>query len=130
MPADLHHALTILAVDDIALSVELYRRLLDRAPAVETPVYAEFTLSRGERIGLYERTGFGKNVGAIPFRIPPGEVGPTELYFYSPDPEAMLERVVQAGARRLSVLAPRPWGDEVGYAADPSGNVIAIARAR
>ena len=40
-----------------------------------------------------------------------------------------IERLVRAGARELSPLAVRPWGDEAAYFADPSGNVLVVARA-
>jgi len=31
------------------------------------------------------------------------------------------------GARVLSELEPRDWGDKVAYYADPEGNVLAVA---
>ncbi len=37
-------------------------------------------------------------------------------------------RAIAAGARELSPLAPRDWGDEAAYFADPDGNVLAVAR--
>jgi len=33
-----------------------------------------------------------------------------------------------AGARLLSAAAPRDWGDEAAYFADPDGNVLVVAR--
>jgi hypothetical protein len=34
----------------------------------------------------------------------------------------------QAGARELSPLRRRDWSDEAAYFADPSGNVLVVAR--
>jgi uncharacterized glyoxalase superfamily protein PhnB len=61
--------------------------------------------------------------------VPAGELSTTELYFYADDGDAAAAALVAAGARCLSPLAPRPWGDEAAYFADPSGNVLVVARA-
>jgi len=122
------HVLTILAVEDVALSLAFYRRAFGWTPAVETPVYIEFSISGGQRIGLYERKGFGKHTGQTPFPIPADELAPTELYFHSDDLDDAIRRMRGAGARELSPLALRDWGDEAAYFADPSGNVIVLAR--
>jgi uncharacterized glyoxalase superfamily protein PhnB len=50
------------------------------------------------------------------------------LYLYPDDLEAAIDRLVAAGARPLSSIALRDWGDEVAYFADPDGTVIALAR--
>lgn len=128
MKGDAHHVLTILAVEDVAASLAFYRAAFSLTPEVDTPVYAEFTLAGGQRIGLYEREGFGRNTGQTPARIPSGELAPTELYFYADDLLAAIERIKEAGARELSPLARRDWGDEAAYFADPSGNVLVLAR--
>ena len=64
----------------------------------------------------------------MPAKVGAGELAPTELYFYVDDPDAAIARLRSAGARELSPWAARPWGDEVAYFADPSGNVLAMAR--
>jgi len=53
---------------------------------------------------------------------------PTELYLHAVELEVALERLESAGAPVLSALAPRVWGDEVAYFADPSASVLALAR--
>lgn len=123
------HALTILAVEPLAESVAFYRAAFPWPPTVETPVYVELALPGGQRLGLYEREAFGRNTGRVPARVPAGELSSTELYFYADDVEAASAALVAAGARCLSPLAPRPWGDEAAYFADPSGNVLVVARA-
>jgi uncharacterized glyoxalase superfamily protein PhnB len=60
---------------------------------------------------------------------PPGELAPTELYFYADALEATARRLEAAGARLLSPLARRAWGDEAAYYADLDGNVLVVARA-
>jgi uncharacterized glyoxalase superfamily protein PhnB len=96
---------------------------------VDVPVYAEFRLPDGMRVGVYERRGFGRNTGEVPLCAPDGALLPCELYLYADDPVALCARVQSAGGRLLSALTPRDWGDEVAYLADPCGNVLAVARA-
>lgn len=128
MVAETRHVLTILAVEHVATSVAFYRAAFGWTPAVETPVYVEFALASGQRIGLYEREGFGRNTGQTPAKIPSGELAPTELYFHTDDIHAAIGRIKQAGARELSPLERRDWGDEAAYFADPSGNVLVLAQ--
>lgn len=124
----LRHVLTILAVEDLARAVDFYAAALELEPAVSTPVYAELAMTGGQRLGLYQRDGFGRNTGQLPARIPAGELAPTELYFHCDDLLTALERFQSLGARQLSPLAPREWGDEAAYFADPDGNVVVLAR--
>lgn len=122
------HVLTILAVENLNASAAFYAAAFGWTATVETPVYVEFALPGGQRFGVYERHGFGRNVGQVPVKVGAGELAPTELYLVVDDPVAAIARVQSAGARELSPWAARPWGDEVAYFADPSGNVLALAR--
>jgi predicted enzyme related to lactoylglutathione lyase len=60
----------------------------------------------------------------VPAQPPRGELAPIELYFHSGDLDAAIARLASAGARPLSPRAPRDWGDEAAYFADPDGNVL------
>ena len=126
MTADL--ALVILAVPDLPASRAFYDRAFGWTATVETPVYVEYTLASGMRVGIYEREGFGRNTGAVPEAIPHGALAPVELYVAVDDVGAALERVLAAGGRLLDPAAERDWGDVVAYAADPDGTVLALAR--
>jgi predicted enzyme related to lactoylglutathione lyase len=120
--------LTILAVGELSRAVKFYTQAFDWTQTVDVPVYAEFELPGGMKLGLYERKSFGLNTGQIPFEIPAGELAGTELYFHSDDLEADINRILQAGARQLAELETKDWGDEAAYFADPDGNVIVLAR--
>ena len=80
------------------------------------------------RLGLYERQGFGRNTGQVPAHILDGELASTEIYLHVDDIQAAIDRLTRAGARALSPLTPRDWGDEAAYFADPDGNVLVLAR--
>jgi uncharacterized protein len=121
-------ALVILAVSDLARAVGFYRRAFGWEQQVDVPVYAEFLLPGSLRLGLYERRSFAQNTGQEPPAPRPGDLTSTELYFFPPDLGGALRRLEAAGARCLSGLAPRSWGDEAAYFADPDGNVLVLAR--
>lgn len=122
------HVLTILAVENLPLSSDFYGRGLGWTQVVDTPVYHEFILPAGMRLGLYERTAFGRNTGRVPVKGGPGSLTPTELYLHVDRIDVAIEALIGVGARLLSPLAPRDWGDEAAYFADPDGNVIVLAR--
>ncbi|MFT3914451.1 MAG: VOC family protein [Anaeromyxobacteraceae bacterium] len=121
-------SLLILAVESLPRALAFYRAAFGWEQVVDAPVYAEFRLPAGLRLGLYDRRAFAANTGRAPAATPAGELAPTELYLYPEDLAATLARVQAAGARTLTPLARRDWGDEVAYLADPDGNVLALAR--
>jgi len=123
---DVDLALVILAVEDLSRSVAFYRAVLGWEQPVSTPVYAELASPNGLRLGLYDRRSFGHNIGQVPAPIA-GPVATTEIYLYADDLEAVLARASDAGAKVLSPASERPWGDRVGYIADPDGYVVAVA---
>ena len=123
-----NHILTILAVGDVQRAVKFYTQAFGWTQTVDVPVYAEFELPGGMKLGLYERNSFGLNTGQLPVEIPAGDLAATELYFHSDDLDADIDRILRAGARQLAELKPRDWGDEAAYFTDPDGNVIVLAR--
>jgi predicted enzyme related to lactoylglutathione lyase len=125
---EVRHVLTIIAVTRFRESVDFYQAAFGWDMPVETPAYVELALPGGQRFGIYEREGFGRNIGRAPAEIAEGETAPIELYFHTDDLAAAIDRLTSAGARVLSPLAVRPWGDEAAYFADPSGNVLVLAR--
>jgi predicted enzyme related to lactoylglutathione lyase len=122
------HALTILAVEDLQCAVAFYTSAFGWPQIVDAPVYAEFELPGVMRLGLYQREGYGRNTGQVPARLPAGEITGTELYLYPDDLAEAVQRLEAAGARKLSDLVARDWGDEAAYFADPEGNVLVVAR--
>lgn len=128
MTGDARLQLVLLAVPDLPRARAFYRSAFGWPADVDQPVYVEFRLPDGMRLGLYARDAFARNVGVPPLGVPAGSIAATELYLYPDDLEATAARLVEAGARPLSALAARDWGDEVAYFADLDGTVIALAR--
>jgi catechol 2,3-dioxygenase-like lactoylglutathione lyase family enzyme len=120
--------LVILAVRDLPQAVQFYHAAFGWPQTVDEPVYAEFTLPADQRLGLYERHAFSRNTGQVPVQIRAGDLTGTELYFSVDNIGEAVARLERAGARQLSALAGRDWGDEAAYFADPDGNVLVLAR--
>jgi predicted enzyme related to lactoylglutathione lyase len=119
--------LLILAVTDLARAKGFYDAAFGWEVGVEVPVYVEYRVGAGFRVGLYLRSAFSANTGVVPSSVPPGATTSTELYVWVEDLPAAVALLERAGARLLSPVAPRPWGDDAAYYADPDGNVIAVA---
>jgi len=128
MGPELRLGIIIVAVCDLPRSVSFYRAAFGWEQTVDESVYAEFKISTEQRFGLYRREGFGRCTGKMPAVVPEGELAGTELYFVSDELEGAIVRLETAGARRLSPLQARGWGDEAAYFADPDGNVLVLAR--
>jgi flavin reductase (DIM6/NTAB) family NADH-FMN oxidoreductase RutF/catechol 2,3-dioxygenase-like lactoylglutathione lyase family enzyme len=120
--------LTIFAVRDLGRAVRFYDRAFGWPKRVETPVFVEFELPDGRGLGLYNRETFAANTGRIPHPLPHGALNGTELYFRCELIEEAMANLEAAGARVLSPLSPRAWGDEAVYYADGDGNVLVLAR--
>ena len=127
-PLPTRHSLTILAVRDVARSLHFYRKSFGWPQTVDVPVYVQFTLVEGRSVGLYQQDAFAANTGITPTLPPEGQISGAELYLEVDDLEGAVTRVTGAGGRLLSPAAPRPWGDEVAYFADPDGHVLALAQ--
>ncbi len=128
LPAPPRHVLTILAVTDLEAAAAFYERALGWPRKVDTPVFVEFGLPDGPGLGVYQREGFAHNTNQAPATVPEGAITGTEIYLHCLDLEAAIQRMKDAGARELAPLAPRDWGDEAAYFADPEGNVLVLAR--
>jgi catechol 2,3-dioxygenase-like lactoylglutathione lyase family enzyme len=127
-PVAVRSVIVILACDDVARSREFYVRAFGWKVGADFPVYVEMEAATGVRVGLYLREGFAKNTGEPPAPRPARGTTASEIYLYVDDVTAAFARLLAAGGRPLSRPAPRVWGDEAGYVADPDGNVVAVAR--
>ncbi len=100
----IRQVLTILAADDFQKSAAFYRAAFGFKQTVDVPVYAEFEMEDGRRIGIYDRKSFGVNTGIVPERIGVDELSGAELYFHCDEPAEQCEKLVRSGATELS-----PW---------------------
>ena len=61
------------------------------------------------------------------FYVALGEPERHELFVYVEDVDAALAGVGGAGGSVLKDAADMPWGERVGFVADPEGNVVSLA---
>jgi uncharacterized glyoxalase superfamily protein PhnB len=88
----------------------------------------EFALTNGSTLGIMPAAGIKRLLGdALPDPSKAAGVPTSELYLMVNDPSAYHSRALASGARELSELRVRDWGDRVAYSLDPDGHVLAFA---
>jgi catechol 2,3-dioxygenase-like lactoylglutathione lyase family enzyme len=118
----------ILYVADQAAATEFWTTVLDRAPSLEAPGMTEFTLAQGAVLGLMPEAGIRALLGpALPDPASARGIPRCELYLVVDDPGGVHARALAAGARELSPLTQRTWGDHAAYSLGPDGHVVAFA---
>jgi uncharacterized protein len=119
----------VLYVSDQAESTAFYAKALDMTPALDVPGMTEFSLNGGATLGLMPESGIRCLLGpALPDMSHGHGIPRAELYLVTGDAREFHARALAAGARELSPVAPRDWGDLVGYSLDPDGHVVAFAQ--
>lgn len=118
----------ILYVSNQELSRNFYEALLHQAPSLHVPGMTEFTISENLKLGLMPNAGIAKILGD---RTPHPETGTgiprCELYLHVEELQKEFKNAIRAGAKVVSEIAERNWGDRVGYLADLDGHVVALA---
>lgn len=119
---------TILYVDNQEVSREFYEKIFRREPDLYVPGMTEFQISENCKIGLMPTRGIAKILaGQTPH---PGDgqgIPRCELYLYVDDITYEFDNAIRSGARLISPVADRDWGDRVCYFSDPDGHIIAFA---
>jgi predicted enzyme related to lactoylglutathione lyase len=114
----------ILYVHDQGRAASFYETVLGTSPTLDVPGMTEFDLG-GVTLGLMPM----QDIRELLPGVAPGRGQRCELYLRRADADALLARAVAAGGRLLSPVSRRPWGEDVGYALDVDGHVLAVARA-
>jgi GNAT superfamily N-acetyltransferase/predicted enzyme related to lactoylglutathione lyase len=129
MSTSARHALTILAVPDVAEARAFFLAAFDWRVTVDVPIYLELATADGQRVGLYDAEGFARNTGRPTLSARRSrETAPAELYLWVPDLDAAEAAVLAAGGELLSERARRDWGDDASYFRAPGGHVLVLAR--
>ncbi len=118
----------ILYVNDQEKSRKFYEKLLRKNPVLNVPGMTEYLLSPTTKLGLMPNKGIAKILGN---KTPHPDMGNgiprCELYLYATDIELEFNNALNCGARLISPIEPRDWGDKVCYFADPDGHIFAFA---
>ena len=125
MPAASHF---IFYVADQKRSAEFYSAVLRIAPRLDVPGMTEYSLPGGGVLGLMPEAGIRGLLGAaLPDPATAQGVPRSELYLVLPEAESYHLRAVAAGAKELSPLQKRSWGQLAAYSLDLDGHVLAFA---
>ncbi len=118
----------ILYVRDQANSTAFYAQVLGTEPELNVPGMTEFRLASETILGLMPSAGIERLLGAaVGDAAPVPGAARGELYLVVDDAESYHQRAIEAGARELSPLSLRDWGDNVAYSMDVDGYVLAFA---
>jgi predicted enzyme related to lactoylglutathione lyase len=119
---------TILYVSDQDASCRFYQNIFRQEADLHVPGMTEFNLSANCKIGLMPNQGIA---GILSGKTPHPDSGQgiprCELYLYIDDIQYEFENAIKHGAKLISPITDRDWGDRVCYFADPDGHIIAFA---
>jgi catechol 2,3-dioxygenase-like lactoylglutathione lyase family enzyme len=114
-------------VRDQRASADFYRRVLACEPTLDVPGMTELAIGDRVVLGLMPERGIARLLEGAVDPASAGGVPRAELYLLVDDPAAYHARALAAGARELSPLLPRDWGEAAAYSQDPDGHVLAFA---
>ena len=121
--------LTILYVKDLKAAAAFYDAAFGWRKSVDVPVYAEYRVNAGARLGLMPQGNtkhfLGEKLGAMK----PSDGCPRgEIYVQVRNAKAVIARLEKLGAKCTSPWAKRDWGDFASYFIDLDGYVLVVAK--
>lgn len=118
----------ILYVKDQEKSSEFYKLLLRKQPVLDVPGMTEFQLTENCILGLMPNDGIAKHLGdTVPHPGSGSSIPRCELYLRVDDIKTEYQNAFKSGAKLISPVVERNWGDKVCYFSDPDGHIIAFA---
>ena len=126
---EIKQAHIVFFVKDQQASTEFYSAALDCEPSLNVPGMTQFQLPGGTTLGLMPNAGIKRLLGDKIPDFQAGEGAPRgELYLLVDNPDKYINNAVSAGAKLVSALQKRDWGDEAGYCMDTDGHLLAFAK--
>jgi uncharacterized glyoxalase superfamily protein PhnB len=118
----------ILYINDQQASTDFYTKLFRQNPDLNVPGMTEFRLSETCKLGLMPNKGIAK---ILSDKTPHPDLGNgiprCELYLYVDNIQQEFDNADKIGAKHISPIEDRDWGDKVCYFSDPDGHIIAFA---
>ncbi len=119
----------IIYVADQERSTTFYKAILNKEPILNVPGMTEFHLTNDLLLGIMPENSIAKILtDKTPHPSTGNGIPRCELYLFPDDIEEMYERALKAGAKEISKIQDRDWGDAVGYLADLDGHILALAK--
>jgi len=120
---------TIFYVKDQKQSALFYEQVFNKKPDLDVPGMTEFKLGDKVSLGLMPEAGIKRILGeALPDPAQASGIPRAELYLSMTDANNYHQRALRAGARELSHLQDRSWGEKAAYSLDPDGHVLAFGQ--
>ncbi|MBX3163270.1 MAG: lactoylglutathione lyase [Bacteroidetes bacterium] len=120
---------TILYVNNQEASKEFYQKIFRKNPDLHVPGMTEFNLSENCKLGLMPNKGIAKILSdKTPHPDEGNGIPRCELYLYVEDIKLEYDNAIKSGAKLISPIIDRDWGDKVCYFSDPDGHIIAFAQ--
>lgn len=118
----------ILYANDQEASTDFYSKLFRQIPDLNVPGMTEFKLAENCKLGLMPNKGIAKILsGKTPHPEQGNGIPRCELYLYVDNITLEADNAIKIGAKLISPVEDRDWGDKVCYFADPDGHIIAFA---
>ncbi|MBL0316490.1 MAG: lactoylglutathione lyase [Flavobacteriales bacterium] len=119
---------TIFFVAHQEISRDFYQMIFRKQPVLDVPGMTEFDLSDTCKLGLMPNQGIAKILqGEMPDPSEGSGIPRCELYLIVENVQLEFENAIKAGAKLISPILDRDWGDKVCYFADPDSHIIAFA---
>lgn len=122
------HFEIILYVRNQEASCDFYTKLFRKNPILNVEGMTEFIISDFCKLGLMPNQNIAKILTDI---LPNPSLGNgiprCELYIYVDDIFNEYDNALKIGAKLISPISERDWGDRVCYFADPDSHIIAFA---
>ncbi|MCA0430455.1 MAG: lactoylglutathione lyase [Bacteroidetes bacterium] len=120
---------TILYVENQQTSTDFYSKLFKQQPNLNVPGMTEFVFSDFFKLGIMPNNGIAKILlNNTPHPSLANGIPKCELYFVVDNIEDEFDNAIKIGAKLISEIKPRDWGDKVCYFADCDGHIIAFAQ--
>ena len=120
---------TIFYVNDQQKSAEFYQNIFRKNPDLNVPGMTEFVIAENCKLGLMPNKSIAKILlGKLPNPELGNGIPRCELYLYVENIELEFENAIKSGAKLISSIENRDWGDKVCYFSDIDGHVIAFAQ--
>lgn len=118
----------ILYVNNQQLSTDFYTKLFRTKPDLCVPGMTEFQLAENCKLGLMPNKGIATILSdKLPHPDEGNGIPRCELYLHVEDIQLEFENAIKSGAKLISPVADRTWGDKVCYFSDSDGHIIAFA---
>jgi lactoylglutathione lyase len=128
MKNHIRSAYIILFVQDQARSRSFYENILRQKAVLDVPGMTAFELVQGTRLGLMPANDIKGILNVMPYASDSEQFPRCELYLYVDDVKSEYNHALGCGAKSISSLAARSWGDLACYFADPDGHIFAFAQ--